>query len=207
MRALLLCLVLCACGGRGAPIIAPIIAPAAAQSSSCGTDWIGQWETEIGGAWCGMPAILAPSADGTEGPGYATHTAPAGVPGPYFAGIATRSFAINDNPNGALAWGAYHECDNMVDGSGPCFGMEIDVAAATQGAGSTTGLWIGCGSGWINPAKYDCTQAIGVTSNVKQFSEGLEFKPGSVSGSPAPVIVLNPGQCIVNAQRKPLLCG
>lgn len=192
--------------GQSNNILPPAHAQTFASCAASGTWWDG-WATTTQ-SWCGInnnavsyninttqPLAVVGSVHSAQIPG-----------GPYSVAIGGTFFGINDgNVN---TWGLYSECDNMIAGTSGCIGLEIDVANNDQGGGPTRGLWIGCGSGWVNPPKYNCSgPAIGITANPRSFPKGIEFTPGSVQGPPSPVIVLNPGQCIVDSNYKPLLCG
>lgn len=207
--------ILAGCGGHVSD--APINSAGAQTVPTCTSanvapGWFGLWQISTQ-SWCGLVPTTLTDQLGTFGPVDVVHTADAGIPGPYAAAIAHSSFAINDNPHGWPAWGHYFECDNMLAGTGPCFGVEIDVASDDPNAGPTPGLWIACGSGWIRTSREDCNaEAIGIGTNPHTWPAGWDVKPGAIQGMPqAPAGIISPGQCIMGRQPdgslKPLLCN
>ena len=198
--ACLIVLVLASCGGRAGDAI---VSPAQAQAS-CGSGWWGAWQTQTG-AWCGNPNTTPSDLSTyTGGVYYAMHSAGMAT-GQYAVAIADTRFAINDNPNGILTWGRYTECDRMIDTAWDCIGHEIDVANNgadvvvtnyAQPHGNTTGLQLGCGSGWPNIPKGNCSTPINVVANPKPFLRGFSIFAGSVQGPAAPAFNMATGQCI-----------
>lgn len=195
---LLICLFLPCCGGGDFPL------PQAKAQASCGSGWWGAWQAQTG-AWCGNsnpgPGVVYAGTNGTL---YAMHTS-AMVTGLYTVGIGDSIFSINDNPGGLLTWGRYTECDRMFSAAWDCIGHEIDVAnngndvlvtPYSQPRGNTTGLQIGCGSGWPNIPSGDCSTGINIVANPKPFLRGITIFYGSVQGPAAPALNFPTGMCI-----------
>lgn len=124
-------------------------------------------------------------------------------------GLATSSFAVNNNTTLATgAWAYYGECHNTTAAVSSCYGIEVDPRTTVTamfpdpyGQGNVVGVQIACGAG-VASTGHPCSTAAEIIQNPETFGSGIVFNNGSITsgggaGGTTPAIALPSGYHIL----------